>query len=289
MAEKPRSPPELGMNYEGIDHIAMIAAPDAEEEFSKLGFKISPPFRLAGMGIERRYILTAPPEQPFGIALDVVVDEREAERSTLGRLANRAPGPRGPVYAVALRVADIAGAVEELGRGGVVASAVETIVHEGGEKVEYVAALPEPEECYVPLLLWQLNGPASAWYADREKAGMLNHALSLSRLDHLAATAPRQEDAKLYWEERLGIPQTGELTGGSGNFIRQFQIGDAIIELIGDAVQPCTNAASRPLEHDGVRGSRPRRRRARGAGGRLHDLRCSEGSAARHQRLPHSC
>jgi catechol 2,3-dioxygenase-like lactoylglutathione lyase family enzyme len=240
MAEKPQSPPELGMSYEGIDHIAMIAAPDAAEEFERLGFLLSPSYRLGGTGIERRSILTGTRAQPFGISLDVVIDEAEAAHSPLGHLALHAPGPRGPVYALALRVSDLGQSLQSLEQKGVHAKTEGVTVH-GGSKLFDLAVLPDREEAYAPIVLVQYALPASEWFTD----SMLDHALSLKRLDHLAATTPRQDEAKRYWENVLGIPQTGELTGGSGNFIRQFQIGTAIVELIG-AATPSSPARTRP-------------------------------------------
>jgi catechol 2,3-dioxygenase-like lactoylglutathione lyase family enzyme len=232
------------MQYEGIDHVAMIAAPDAAQEFEKLGFQLSPPYRLAGTGIERRLILTGSQSQPFGIALDVVVDEIEAERSAIGRLAQRAPGARGPVYALALRVGDLPAALADLAEKGLDAKSEEVAVH-GATKLYDVAVLPAREEAYAPLLLVQYERPAGEWFAACEAAGMLSHALSLKRLDHLAATTPKEEEARDYWQNVLGVPQSGELVGSSGNFIRQFTIGDAIVELIG-AAGPSSPARSRP-------------------------------------------
>jgi len=222
------------MQYEGIDHIALIAAPGAAQEFDKLGFRLSPPYHLAGTGIERQLILTGTQTQPFGIALDVVVDEAEAGKSALGRLAQRAPGARGPVYAVALRIADMPAALKELSGKGLVAKTEEVFVHER-TKLWDLAVLPEREEAYAQLLLVQYARPAGEWFADCEQAGMLRHSLDLRRLDHLAATTPREDAAKAFWQDVLGIPQSGELVGSSGNFIRQFKLGDAIVELIGAA------------------------------------------------------
>lgn len=232
------------MQYEGIDHVAMIAAPDAAGEFEKLGFRVSPPYRLTGAGIERRLILTGTRAQPFGITLDVVVDEDEAEKSALGRLALRAPGARGPVYALALRVGDLQAALKELAAKGLQTKSEEISIHDGMKLCD-VAVLPPREEAYAQVLLVQFARPVGDLYADMLQAGMLAHALELKRLDHLAATAPEEDAAKAFWEGVLGIAQHGELIGSSGNHIRQFKVGDAIVELIG-AAGPSSPARSRP-------------------------------------------
>jgi catechol 2,3-dioxygenase-like lactoylglutathione lyase family enzyme len=232
------------MQYEGIDHVALAAPASAAEQFEKLGLNVSPPYRLGGTGIERRLILTGPASQPFGIALDTVVDEAEAGKSPFGRLALQGPGARGPVYALVLRVGDLQESLNQLSRAGLTATPQEVTVH-GGTRLCDLAVLPDRPEAYAPLALVQYARPMADWHAECAQAGMLNHSLDLKRLDHLATTAPEHEAAARFWREVLGIPQSGELTGGSGNLIRQFRIGDAIVELIG-AATPASPARTRP-------------------------------------------
>ena len=62
------------------------------------------------------------------------------------------------------------------------------------------------------------------------------HLFALRRLDHLAAVAHDLGEKTRYWTDTLGIPVFGEVVTPT-MIVRQFKIGDAIIELLGPASQ----------------------------------------------------
>ena len=61
------------------------------------------------------------------------------------------------------------------------------------------------------------------------------HAFPLLRLDHLAAIAPDLAGPSHVWTDLLGVPVVGEVHVADPLMtVRQFGIGDAILELLGD-------------------------------------------------------
>lgn len=84
------------------------------------------------------------------------------------------------------------------------------------------------------------SGIPSAARAQQPGAG----GFALKRLDHLAAMTRDLDAATRVWVEQIGVPLHGEVTTPS-IVIRQFKIGDAIIELIRPA-SPQSPAAQRP-------------------------------------------
>jgi catechol 2,3-dioxygenase-like lactoylglutathione lyase family enzyme len=61
------------------------------------------------------------------------------------------------------------------------------------------------------------------------------HAFPLSRLDHLASIAPDLAGPSHVWTDLLGVPVVGEVHVADPLMtVRQFGIGDAIFELLGD-------------------------------------------------------
>jgi catechol 2,3-dioxygenase-like lactoylglutathione lyase family enzyme len=64
--------------------------------------------------------------------------------------------------------------------------------------------------------------------------GDLGHSLPLKRLDHLAAVAHDLDAKTQFWADVLGVSVTGEVVTPT-MIIRQLRIGDAILELLGQA------------------------------------------------------
>jgi catechol 2,3-dioxygenase-like lactoylglutathione lyase family enzyme len=60
------------------------------------------------------------------------------------------------------------------------------------------------------------------------------HSFPLRRLDHLAIVAPDLQEKTNFWTEILEVPVVGEVVTPI-MVIRQFRIGDAIVELLGPA------------------------------------------------------
>ena len=64
------------------------------------------------------------------------------------------------------------------------------------------------------------------------------HAFPLLRLDHLAAITPDLERPSRIWTDVFGVPVVGEVHVADPLMtVRQFGLGDAILELLGDPSQ----------------------------------------------------
>jgi catechol 2,3-dioxygenase-like lactoylglutathione lyase family enzyme len=221
------------MQYEAIDHVVLAteSVAGARKTFERLGFWTSPVGDHAEAGLEMSSLAAGGPDNFFLIILAGVVDEQQAARSPLGRMALAARTQGDGLFDVGLQVSDLDRAVKELRDKG---AGIEIVEMDGLEGTR-IALLDVQAKAGVPLSLVQYSQTAAELHAVFEKAGALAHALSLTRLDHLASSPQDYDGATRYWNETLGIPTWGELVGGSGNKIRQMQIGDAIIELIGAA------------------------------------------------------
>lgn len=179
---------------------------NAGEAYERLGLTLTPPSdgrRLlhVGLGPQRfqlHLLAAAPP--PLEAA----------------RAAALARG--GGLFAVGLRVADLAAEVARLrGRG--------VVVHEGPAAAGRLAYLPIQAQAGTDLVLIE-DGPALA--------GAPVHPFPLTRLDHLAAVAHDLDTKCTFWGEVLGIPVAGEVRTPT-LLIRQLRLGDGVLELLGAA------------------------------------------------------
>jgi catechol 2,3-dioxygenase-like lactoylglutathione lyase family enzyme len=120
-----------------------------------------------------------------------------------------------PVFALAVSVADLDQALDQLRSRG-----VEATRHRSG--ADEFAWLPLHERAGVDLVLRRRQSAATA------KSSILK------RLDHLATVTHDLEAKTRYWSDVLGIPVAGEVTTPT-LVIRQLRIGDAVLELLGPA------------------------------------------------------
>jgi catechol 2,3-dioxygenase-like lactoylglutathione lyase family enzyme len=107
-----------------------------------------------------------------------------------------------------------------------------------GDRSLRLALLPAHDLAVVRLLVLAGDLPAAP------SAPAPEGGLALKRLDHLAAMTADLEASTRHWVEVLGVPLYGEVTSPT-IIIRQFKIGDAILELLGPA-SPDSPAAGRP-------------------------------------------
>jgi catechol 2,3-dioxygenase-like lactoylglutathione lyase family enzyme len=142
-----------------------------------------------------------------------------------------------------LRTGNLAGAVADLQRRGVTCATAEAL--DGDSKIADLAWLPNANPVALDVRFVQYSPETSQRRAARlEAEGLLAHAIPLKRLDHLTAVAPDLEAATRYWTESLGVPLHGEVRSPT-TVIRQFKIGDAILELLGPAT-PDSPVGQRP-------------------------------------------
>jgi catechol 2,3-dioxygenase-like lactoylglutathione lyase family enzyme len=157
----------------------------------------------------------------FALALSVELispDQGLTEGITLADELRRAVNAKRGLFAVVLRVPDLGPVQAELAAKGLLRSSEEV----GGGELYW---LPVEDQAGVNLALVQSQAAASV--------GGKN-TFPLKRLDHLAAVAPDLDAKTRYWTDVLGVPLAGEVTTPT-MVIRQFRIGDAILELLAPA------------------------------------------------------
>jgi catechol 2,3-dioxygenase-like lactoylglutathione lyase family enzyme len=222
------------MQYEAIDHVIFpVADLGSAAPFERLGLSLTPPMPHSGLGTENRCMFTGGKDSLFYIELLRLADRAQAAPRLEGSpLLAALDEPRG-LAVVVLRVPDLKAALANLSRAGIEAVAME-IPGGDGTKICDVASLPSQAPGAVNLALVQYTQPHDDAHASLSKAGLLTHDLPVKRLDHLAAIAPDLESATRFWTDVLGVPVSGEIATPV-MIIRQFKIGDAIMELLGPA------------------------------------------------------
>jgi catechol 2,3-dioxygenase-like lactoylglutathione lyase family enzyme len=232
------------MLYNRIDHIVLpVRSLDAAAEpFTRLGLTLYPGVRHEGRGTENRGFFVGGPANEFYVELLGIYDPTAARAVGLSSYVDSAAETHG-LASVVLRVDDMAATVDALARRGLTLEPQEVYATDG-RKVCDIASLGDPAQSLVHLRVIQYPESGPNRSQRHSEAGLLNHTLPLKRLDHLAAIAPDLDAATRYWTDVLDIPPTGEVVNPA-TIIRQFQIGDAIIELLGPAT-PDSPIAQRP-------------------------------------------
>lgn len=227
-------PYNAAMLYDRIDHVVLpVPSLDAAAEpFARLGLALYPGVRHQGRGTENRGFFVGEPRSEFYLELLGIYDEAAARVAGATRYIESAASGRS-LSTIVLRVEDIGALAEALADQGVNVRA-EAVQTPDGRKVADAASLGDPARALVDLRVIQYPDDAATRHRRHTEAGFFNHAFPLKRLDHLAVIAPDLEAATRYWADVLGIPPTGEVTSPT-TIIRQFQIGDAIVELLGPA------------------------------------------------------
>lgn len=225
------------MMYDAIDSLVMpVQGTNAQEAWARLGLPLSPPVRPVGWGIEALMLPVGGAGNRFVVEFVRQTDAAAVTRHPqLGQFAAGLAQPGGPLF-LGLRVPDMTAALAALTVRGIAAEAM-TVTREDGSIGGMVAFLPAAKEAVMRLALVQRITPLGD--------GPATGALQPKRLDHLAAVAPDLEDATRYWTETLGVPVFGEVRTPM-MIIRQFKIGDAILELLGPATPDSPVAARSP-------------------------------------------
>jgi len=232
------------MLYDRIDHVVLPlrSVDEAAARFERLGLTLFPGVRHEGRGTRNRGFFVGEPHNEFYVELLGIEDEAAARAAGLARYADWAAEERG-LSSVVLRVNDMTATTEALAERGL-ALRPEAVHAADGRKIGEVAPLDDAERAVVDLRVIQYPEDAAERHGRHAAVGLFGHAFPLKRLDHLAALAPDLEGATRYWADVLGIPPTGEVVSPT-TVIRQFGIGDAIVELLGPAT-PDSPIAQRP-------------------------------------------
>lgn len=222
------------MLYEAVNLVILpVATRDAALAFEKLGLGLTGWMPVPAIGVERNQIAIGGGERPFQVELLRLVDRDVAAASAVGAAILPVIAEPGSVTAVMLRVQDMSEALADLASRGLAATAVE-VQGSAGATLGEVALLPPSDVAAVRLLLVQYVDSSTRSAGALGNADQPTPALQIRRLDHLAALAPDLEASTRFWTDTLGIPVFGEV-GSPTTRIRQFKIGDAIIELLGPA------------------------------------------------------
>jgi catechol 2,3-dioxygenase-like lactoylglutathione lyase family enzyme len=222
------------MRYEAISSAVLPVSHlgSAVGAFERLGLRVGPETRLLDASLTHRTVSVGAAANLFQVDL-LTVDPANLPTTPLATRLAEALFERSGLFAVALRVPDLSAALKELGGRGVMPSS-QGELHEGGKVIGAVALLSVEERAGTNLMLVQFAQTAKQAHLSLNKAGLLEHGFPLKRLDHLAAVCRDLEEQTRFWINVLGVPLAGEVTTPT-LVIRQFKIGDAVIELLGPA------------------------------------------------------
>lgn len=222
---------EFAMDYEAIDRVILPAANPIRgiASFKRLGFR--------GIQAPHYYDLAGDPCVFFGgdhRLFHLVVSAGESNHP-FGKAIHRAVEEGRGLCGVVLRVKDLHAIVADLRHRGIPCDIRETAFGDW-------ATLQVEDEAGVPLALCQYEVSVEAQNAEIEMDDGFNHTFPVRRLDHLAAVARNLDAQTHFWTNMLRVPLFGEVVTPK-MIIRQFRIGDAIIELLGAA------SADSPIHH----------------------------------------
>ncbi|HZQ38028.1 MAG TPA: VOC family protein [Dehalococcoidia bacterium] len=232
------------MLVDAIDHV-ILPVPDvraAVEPFARLGLTLFPGMRHAEAGTENAGFFVGGAGNGFYIEALGVVDRDAAVRTHGEPFLAATTAGRG-LNGVVLRTGDLGTAVRVLAAHGLDCP-VREVRGADGSKVCDVAEVRGPHADPIGLRLIQYFPSHEERWGRREAAGLTTHAFPLKRLDHLATVAPDLESGTRFWRDLLGVPLAGEVSSPA-MIIRQFQIGDAMFELLGPT-SPESPLAARP-------------------------------------------
>lgn len=232
------------MLVDAIDHVILPVADAkaAAEPFARLGLTLFPGTVHADAGTENAGFFVGGVGNGFYIEALSVAD-REAALRVHGEAFLSAAGAGRGLSGVVLRTGDLDTAVRVLQAHGLDCR-VREVRGADGAKVCDVADVHGPCADPIGLRLIRYFPSHEERWARREAAGLTTHAFPLKRLDHLATVAPDLEAETRFWRDVMGVPLAGEVASPA-MIIRQFQIGDAMFELLGPS-SPQSPIASRP-------------------------------------------
>jgi catechol 2,3-dioxygenase-like lactoylglutathione lyase family enzyme len=234
------------MLYDAIDHLILpvVDLIDAALPFERLGLRVTPGVRHAGLGTENRTIRTgAGPQNVFYVELLGIADEQEASANPFGEVVKQAIAAGRGVTMVLLRVRDMQAVAKELGGRGLEITP-QMVTTSDGMRICDVAPLATEEQAGFNLACVEYATSIGEIYERFATQGAFDHAFPLKRLDHLAAFTRDLPATTRFWSDVLGIPVAGEVTTPA-MAIHQMRVGDAVLELLG-AASPESPLASRP-------------------------------------------
>ncbi len=215
-------------HYEAIDRVILPVTDLAAgiEPFVRLGWRgIAPPDDASGEPGSRCFF--------FGDAQRLFQLEAAApvSRHPLVSVVQQAVEEKRGLCAAVLRVKDLPAHLDNLNRNGILHTVL-AAADEGSSGS--IVRLAVEEAAGMPLFLQERSVSATELAAEVIAEDGFNHSFPIRRLDHLAAVARNLDAQTHFWTHQLGIPLFGEVVTPT-MIIRQFKIGDAILELLGPA------------------------------------------------------
>lgn len=219
------------MHFDAIDHIVLPVkrTQNAIEPFQKLGLRCIAQPSFLGPNETSRCLFIG--NRPHLFHLELIEPAAQATHPLNQAIRRSVEESRG-LCAVVLRVRGLNEQVEELKRTGLRAEKIPAAAGGNDDERFSVAFIPVEDEAGVPLFLCESGISVEDQFAQIEAEDGFNHALEVKRLDHLAAVARNLDAQTHFWTHFLRIPLFGEVVTPA-MIIRQFKIGDAIIELLG--------------------------------------------------------
>jgi catechol 2,3-dioxygenase-like lactoylglutathione lyase family enzyme len=229
-----------------IDHLA-VACGDlaaASEPWRRLGFLPVAGGRHPGLGTENAVVFVgSDPETMFYIEFITIHDSAEAAVSVRGRLLAEAIDAGGGGFRLVLEAGDPQALEASLTSASIEWDRVEVRRADGSSIGHAYTVNGERETSLDPrVLAYGLD--RAARFEGRSARGLFGGTFAVSRLDHVALLAGDLEAETAKWRDAFGIPPTGEVRG-PGIIVRQFQVGDGVVELLA-ASDPSSRLAAAP-------------------------------------------
>jgi catechol 2,3-dioxygenase-like lactoylglutathione lyase family enzyme len=228
-----------------IDHL-IVPVPDlatAAAAYERLGLTLTPLTEHQGMGTANRAAFIGTGAANFAYIELLGISDRAlvagGSRAQYVEAADRG----GALSSIAFGTNDTSGLVDRFTAAGI-SSDVREIHASDGRKIANAAVVDTTGALPFAVTLLQYPESWEARYERSVAAGRFEHTFPLKRLDHLAAVAPDIEAATDFWTGTLGVSVAGEIRA-PGMIIRQLQVGDAIVELLGPD-GPGSRMAGRP-------------------------------------------
>lgn len=222
------------MTLLALDHVTIATADlkAATAPWQRLGVNISAGTRHAGAGTENAVaMLGDSAERMCYLEFLTVRDRMQAANTARGRRLLAAVDAGGGLFRMVFEAADLDGFARRAAAAGISVEKTDVKRADGSTIGHVMTFAGDSEDDNHPRLI-AYRTPRAERYAERRARRLFASDFGLLRVDHLA-TIPRNMEADTHWwRDVLGAAAHGEVRGG-GLYIRQFRVGDAIVEFLG--------------------------------------------------------
>lgn len=246
-----------------VDRIHILIIPlenltTALTPFHRLGMAQGSVIPHAGMGTQAALFAVGDEASAVQVELLSLTDYGEASHARTTAFADAAQ-ERAGALALLLRAPDLARALTVLRERGLDPAVTDVFMSPNGPQqvgqgmppaangplVSTIAELRPPPAAAMDVWLSQTSSTSSQRFALWQRRGFFASTLPLKRLDHVAAVTQDLEASTRFWTDVLEVPLFGEVRTPT-TIIRQFKLGDAMLELLGPASPDSPLAQRRP-------------------------------------------